>query len=403
MHEKLSAKEAAALLGVSLASLYSYVSRGLLRSYEVTGQRQHFYARDQVLHLAARRRDARHGGYRAESAIHWGAPLLETTISQIERGQLFYRGHDAIRLSDTLTIEEVAFLLWNCDQEDLDLDRGVRVSAAMATVLGALPSSTEAWRRLMTLMPLIAMRTEAKSATTLTPKGQHICLLRLMSAVVLNTAYSRRPIHLQIAKAWKVKPKEQSLIRMILVLLAEHELNASSFVVRCVASTGASCVDAITAGLGALSGPRHGGGSAAVRELLLSIEQSPRLQDKKIAEFMSKNVDLLGFGHPLYADGDPRARKLFEALAEISQTKEQLHQGLEVIGKIATQCGHQPNLDAALALTVWSLNWPSEAAAILFMLGRSVGWIAHFLEQSQTDAMIRPRSRYVGNYLDNVK
>lgn len=118
MNEDLSASEAARILGVSLSTLYSYVSRGLLPSMDSGTSRRKRYPQEAVLRLAARKGDAKRGGQAAVAAMHWGLPVLETHISQIANGRLLYRGVDAAALAQHATMEAAAVLLWNEGQAD---------------------------------------------------------------------------------------------------------------------------------------------------------------------------------------------------------------------------------------------------------------------------------------------
>jgi citrate synthase len=176
-------------------------------------------------------------------------------------------------------------------------------------------------------------------------------------------------------------------VRRALVLLADHELNASTFAVRVAASTGASLSASVLAGLAALSGPRHGAHYLRVRAFLdeaevLGVRATVRRR-------LQQGVAIPGFGHPLYADGDPRARAL---LARIALS------GLEAeaVAAVDEAAGVPPNVDFALCALTRAAGLPPEAPFGLFAVGRCAGWIAHALEQHGAGALIRPRARYVG-------
>ena len=196
-------------------------------------------------------------------------------------------------------------------------------------------------------------------------------------------------IHNRLALAWGQGPggPGADLIRRILVLVADHELNASAFAARVAASTGASLAAASLAGLATLSGPRHGGATAAVRSFTGEAAQlGPRAA---IANRLAEDRLLPGFGHPLYPDGDPRARALldrFTAPAEL----QALRQAVEA------EAGLAPNIDFALMAVCETLRLPADAPFALFAVARCAGWIAHAMEQAGAGALIRPRARYVG-------
>ncbi len=190
------------------------------------------------------------------------------------------------------------------------------------------------------------------------------------------------------------------LIRQALVLLADHELNASTYVARAVASTGASPYAVVIAGLSALSGPRHGG-AAAVCEALIAAFLNSRDPLAALGERMGRAESIPGFGHPLYPEGDPRARSLLDALgATLPERRAQVIQALAE--RAAAYMGAAPSIDFALGALAAGLELPRGTALGLFMVARSVGWIAHAIEQSATGTLIRPRARYVGPLPESI-
>jgi citrate synthase len=195
------------------------------------------------------------------------------------------------------------------------------------------------------------------------------------------------PAHLRFAAAWGLDADGADLVRRTLVLLADHELNASTFAARVAASTGASLSAACLAGLSALSGPLHGGMAARVEAFVEEAER--RDASQAVSARLARGAAMPGFGHPLYPDGDPRAAALLSAftapalLAELRTTTE-------------TATGLQPNIDFALVSLARTLKLPPDAPFILFATARSAGWMAHAIEQLQTGRLIRPRARYVG-------
>jgi len=217
-------------------------------------------------------------------------------------------------------------------------------------------------------------------------------ILRLLVATMLNTLPSAEPLHLQIAKAWAPEHKHAAdLIRRALVLLADHELNASTFTVRCAASTGLNLYDAIIAGLAALKGPRHGGAGVLASRLVRT------LIDNDVAPVIRERVALgerfAGFGHGVYKRGDPRAISLLDALTRAGAARKFTK---EVPQSIAEATGEFVNIDYALAVLVHSLRLSAGSELTLFAMARAVGWIAHASEQLQHGRLIRPRARYVG-------
>ena len=217
-------------------------------------------------------------------------------------------------------------------------------------------------------------------------------ILRLLVATMLNAEASAEPLHLQIARAWAGDNKHApDLIRRALVLLADHELNASTFTARCAASTGLNLYDAIIAGLAALKGPKHGGAGVLASRLVKTLIDHD--VEPVIRERVALGERFAGFGHGVYKRGDPRAQSLLDALARAGAPRKFTR---EVPERIAEATGEFVNIDYALAVLVHSLRLPSGSELALFAMARSVGWIAHASEQLQHGKLIRPRARYVG-------
>lgn len=404
MNNDLSAAEAARILGISLATLYSYVSRGWLTPCSAPtampagtpAVRSKRYPRDAVLHLAARKADAKRGGHLAAAAMHWGVPVLETQISRIADGCLHYRGHDALALADTATLEDVAAILWDDAQDDHFRAAAPVLPQGRFASLRALGAGMAPLERALALLPLLAQASLPSDAGA----GRFLSgtvLMRLLAAVLLDREPCALPLHLQVAHAWGVDARQAELIRAALVLLADHDLNTSTFTVRCVASTGASLAAALVGGLAALSGPGHGGGCAAARNMLDAALHAPSPM-AVLAEYCAAEAAVEGYGHPLYPAGDPRASYLMARLARDVPCAPRLATILALCAQGASIKASPANADLALAALELAGSWPAHAGITLFALARSAGWIAHAAEQAASGALIRPRSRYVGRY-----
>jgi citrate synthase len=207
-------------------------------------------------------------------------------------------------------------------------------------------------------------------------------ILAELVAAVTGTRSEDGPVHAQLAAHWRLDPIGADLVRRCLVLLADHELNASTFVARCVASTGASPYAAVSAALGALSGHRHGGASSRVEAAFHELKAGgdPIMA---MAGRLFRGEEVPSIGHPLYPDGDPRAVAILYALSVIVPHSRRL-------------VGRQPNVDFALGAATTALELPQGAALSLFVIGRTVGWIAHAIEQYESGVLIRPRAHYTG-------
>ena len=197
----------------------------------------------------------------------------------------------------------------------------------------------------------------------------------------------RQPLHRRFARGWKQTAAVAELLRTAMVLLADHELTSSAFAARIAASAGASLPACLLAGLATLSGPLHGDASGRVQALFSDVERLG--EDEVVAHYLSTGLPLPGFGHHLYPDGDPRAAALL-ALFEPPQVIARF------IEKVTQLTGLQPNIDVALAALVAHHRLPADAAFGLFATARSVGLLAHCMEQLAVPQVIRPRGRYVG-------
>ncbi|MET3178472.1 UNVERIFIED_ORG: citrate synthase [Variovorax guangxiensis] len=375
----LPAAEALELMQVRPQTLYASVSRGRIRAKpDAADPRRSLYHRDDVQRIAARARGRRSSETVASEAIQWGEPVLASAVSTVAEGRLLYRGQDACVLAGHATLEEVAGLLWESPSP--------RFAASSAV---ALPDTQAA--------PLQAglLALASRAATDLPSRGRSRSVLQAEAAdaigaladALLGAAPARDvPLHMRLASAWR-RPRAADDLRRALVLLADHELNASTFAARVTASTGASVSACLLTGLSTLTGPLHGGASAAVQALMRSAAAIGA--EAAVREWLAHDRPLAAFGHPLYPQGDARCRALLAnielppAFGELRDIGEKL-------------LGDAVNIDFALAALAAVHKLPAGAPLTLFALARTVGWTAHVLEQQATGQLIRPRARYTG-------
>ena len=386
----IDAGEAVERLGVSRATLYAYVSRGLVRAVPDAGDpRRSLYSAADVDGLVTRKRRGRKPERIAASTLDWGVPVLTSHITRIEGGRLSYRGYDALELAATASFEAVATLLWGCGDSDPFAAPMPAVGGAWDELTGLMAARPlpERCTALLPLMPGASATLWRREPRLIWPTGA--ALLRTMAAAAVGRAPSTTPIAKVLAGAWGLDPGHASVdhLRAALVLLADHELNASAFAVRVVASTGASLAAALAGGLAALSGPRHGGTTSLVEILFDEIERTGDA-GRVVDERLWRGDLLPGFDHPLYPDGDPRAVTLLGRLPPDAQ-RDALIAAVGALGK-------RPNVDFALVSLRRALGLPRGAAFTLFAVGRTAGWIAHALEQLEDGRLIRPRARYDG-------
>lgn len=391
----ISSTEAARRLGVSAATLYAYVSRGMLRSEAVEGRRERRYRADDVARLKRQRDVGRKAESIAAHALDFGTPVLESALTLIEDGRLFYRGHDATRLARSMSLEQVAQLLWECDDRPFAPTNLPPLSAALRAAWTAIPtlSTTDAC---LVLLPAAARWDHpswVEDRGAMLETGVRI--LRLLTAAVTRESASPLPAHERLAAAWNVPTSLSPLLRAALVLSADHEFNASTFAARVVASTGANLYGCTIAGLAAIGGPRHGGSTRRVSVMLDELARAPT-PASELTRRLELPEPLPGFGHPLYSDGDVRASTLLALLREALPQSPELAFSDRIATCVEKTSGLKPNIDFATVTLQRALALPKDSALTLFLLGRTVGWIAHALEQAAHGGLIRPRARYVG-------
>jgi citrate synthase len=383
----LTARQAADRLGIKLDTLYAYVSRGRLRSVTVPGSRERRYRVEDVealLNLRAGERLPR--GIDSEALM----PVIASSICLIEEGRFYYRGRDAVGLSDVFTLEEVAALLWRAEAGVGTLDE-----IGSDLLSGTVPASglIEACQ-----IRLAELADKDLPALDLTRGGVIRTgwgIVHQLVACVAAAPPSLDLIHHRLAAAWHLDEGGADILRRCLVLIADHELNASTFVARCVASTGATPYAVVGAALSALSGRRHGGETARAEALFieLSREHDPMTL---MAGRLARDERLPGFGQFLYPAGDPRAVAILAGLARAVPKAAYAPIGAAAAAGLRLT-GVHPNVDFGLAAAATGLGLPRSAALGMFIIGRTVGWIAHAIEQYESATLIRPRARYTGS------
>lgn len=362
-------------LGVKPGTLYAYVSRGWIRAVsDPSDSRRSLYAASDIQALIDRRRRPRKRAEIAAGTIAWGEPIIESSISTIADGKLFFGDDDASVLCETYSLEDIAAHHWRSfptepaisvvgDETADVLTPKSRAFYYLAQLAGTCPSSQG--------QPRNALTREARN------------ILAGFADALLGAALPG-PIHQKIAAAWDLPTVQADAVRQVLVLISDHELNASTFAVRVAASTGASLSSSLLAGLCALSGPLHGDAS---EEALVFFSKIMAASDPSevIDEMLMRHKIIPGMGHNLYPDGDVRAKRIFD----IIKPSEFVTQ------RIAACCrarGEEPNVDMAIAVMAHMFGLPSQACFSIFALGRLTGWLAHAMEQAESGQLIRPRA-----------
>lgn len=396
----LTAADAAARLGVQTATLYAYVSRGLVRSAGGADGRQRRYHAADIERLAERKAQRRDPGRAAQKALNAGMPVMDSGIALLTDQALYYRGHDVVRLAHERTVEEVAALIWTGS-----------LDGEVPGLTGRLPGDCSRWLRslnsyerieaMQVLLPMAGAgdlaaydrRPEAMAAT-----GARI--LRLLATAAAGCVHKGGVVE-GLQQAWaRRRPGVVPLLHAALILCADHELNASAFTARCVASTGATPYAAVGAGLAALSGPRHGGSAHRVAALL---DEAAAVGAKEaVARRLRQGEGMPGFGHVVYSGLDPRAGALFELLQARFPKDRQLALGRAVADEVGAVLGQQANIDLALGVLMRLMGRSPGDGVAFFGVGRSIGWIGHVMEEYARGELIRPRARYTGPLPEGV-
>jgi citrate synthase len=416
----LSTAQAARRLGVKPETLYAYVSRGLLASVRGPDGRASVFDPVEIDRLATR---PRRGG-----APRTAAFAVQTRLTDIRDGRLLYRGVDATVLAGREPFEAVARWLWIGVLDPTEFHAPAPVVSLARQLANAAPPTARAVDRLRAAVvgvaaadPLRAdLRPDAVAATAATllaavvdglptrgldapevdPVPAGVGLPR--DAAGRHHEHAARPgSGLLARRLWpKLAPAPPApgavdLLDAALVLLADHDLAASTLAARIAASVRAHPYAVVAAGLAALDGPLHGGGSAPVHRALVEAEHEGCAA--VLSRLLAEGRKLPGFGQFLYPDGDPRARALLDRLAETPPHPARWERVTEFLAASARGTPIPPNIDFALAALSYTAGMPADAGEAVFALGRTAGWIAHAAEEyAEEPHRFRPQSVYIG-------
>ena len=398
----LTTEEVARRLGVKKATVYAYVSRGLLGSRRNADGKESLFAEPDVAAFVASRK--RPGAVPDAPAIHTG-------ITLITGDELFYRGHNARTLAGTVSFESVVTLLWTAKLAHVPVQPDPELRALAEAVTALLPANARSTDRLRVTVAAIAAADRLRFDTTpaaVIARGRTI----LGTMVAALPVRAHPPDGPALADALWCRltdraptPAGVAALNAALVLLADHDLAASTFAARVAASTRAHPYAVVQAGLAALDGPLHGAASDLVFGLLTEVMRS-RDAVGAIAGRLRADGWVAGFGQPLYPAGDPRAAILLGMLAESPATAESPAAAGEwavraamadATAAMARHSGAAPNIDFALAAFALLNGMDADAGETIFAVARTAGWIAHALEEyADEPSRFRPSGRYSG-------
>lgn len=391
----ITATEAVNLLGIKKATLYSYVSRNKKKNKIKTidspiNKKKKLYSFNDIIALVEKKK-AESAELISKESLNWGKPVLETKISHIENSMLYYKSYSIeFLVKKKYNFEQVASYLWtgefnkenlffydtNIQHESLNYNRN-DIQIFLAEL-----DKKDLGVRLEQNIPLLGSK-----------------IIQIIVNGITNN-YTSEEIHIKLATFFCPENKKaQDLIKIALIIIADHELNASSFTARVVASTKANLYQILIAGLSALSGYKHGSNTYKVAEMFDDLSKN-FLFKENLRRRLDRGDELVGFGHKLYANGDPRAEILLKAIEKVLSQDKKYYKKYEVVKAIKWHCTdllkEKPNIDFALYSLAYLLDKPADFSFFLFMLGRMAGWIAHAIEEYSRNELIRPRADYKG-------
>jgi citrate synthase len=350
-----------------------------------------------------------------------GIVAAQSSISSIIDGVLTYRGYDIDDLAENASFEEVVYLLWHgklptqaeLDQLIKDLNANAAVPAPVIEQMKLYPKDTNSMAALRTAVSSLALYDP--EANDMSPEANLRKAIKLQAKIPsIVAAFARirngqEPLaskgysSIEANFLYQLTGKEPDKVAIealdkALVLHADHELNASTFAARVTVATLTDIYSGITSAIGTLKGPLHGGANEAVMAMLEEIGTYENIESY-INEKLEKKEKIMGFGHRVYKNGDPRAKhlqKMSLELGKITDNMKWYNMSIKIEEMVTGQKGLKPNVDFYSASVYTSLEIPRDLFTPIFAISRTSGWTAHMLEQYADNRLIRPRAEYVG-------
>jgi citrate synthase len=352
-----------------------------------------------------------------------GVVVDVTAVSMVnaDTNSLTYRGYPVQELAASCSFEEVAYLIWHAElPTSAQLEEFTRAERALRTVdptvfdvLAALPVDCHPMDVLRTAVSVIGASDLTFEDTSVAANLDRS--LSLMAKLPSIVAFDQRRRHghgpiapdvelgfaanfLQMCFGSVPEPEIVAAFEVSLILYAEHGFNASTFTGRVVTSTMSDLYSAVTAAIGALKGPLHGGANEAVMYMLLEIEE-PDKAAQWIHDALARKAKIMGFGHRVYKHGDSRVPTMAKSLEKVAALKEAdklMALYAAVQEAMLTEKNIHPNLDFPTGPAYYLMGFDIPVFTPLFVLSRITGWTAHIIEQQNSNSLIRPLSKYVG-------
>ncbi|MBX2995039.1 MAG: citrate synthase [Bdellovibrionaceae bacterium] len=352
-----------------------------------------------------------------------GIVACTTAISSIQGNTLSYRGFTIEDLAQNSTFEETAFLLWNdrlptaaeLEKIKTDLATEATLSPEFISALKAMPSKgvhPMAWLRTAVSM-MAHWDQDAQDNSPEANQRKAVRLTAKMGAIVCAFEAIRNgkePVQPKKDKslAWNfmsmlkggAEPKADhvKIFDTCLILHADHELNCSAFATRVTTSSLSDLHSAIVSAIGALKGPLHGGANEQVMLMLKRIGTIEKAQ-QFVKDALNAKEKVMGIGHRVYKDGDPRAailRKISDKLTKESGEHHLYEMSILIDDTMYKEKGLMPNVDFYSATVYYSMGIPIDLYTPIFAVSRIAGWCAHAMEQYEKNRIYRPRGKWTG-------
>lgn len=350
-----------------------------------------------------------------------GVVACSTGISSIVGATLNYRGYTIEDLAANSTFEEVTYLLWNNKlptKSELakfseTLRKEMELPSPLVEVLKSLPTNVHPMAWLRSAVSILSLwDSEAQDSSPEANVRKSIRMTAKMGTLVslFERIRKNQPVikpHASKSLAWNFfftltgKEPDEEIVKVFdtcLILHADHELNCSAFAVRVTASSLSDIYSAVVSGIGALKGPLHGGANEQVMLMLKQIGTNEKAREW-VKTALSNKEKVMGFGHRVYKNGDPRAKILAQMSQQLTAKMGEAHwfeMSKLIDDTVQSEKGLLPNVDFYSATVYYAMGIPIDLYTPIFAVSRISGWCAHIMEQWQNNRIYRPRGHWVG-------
>lgn len=404
--------EALRLLGVKRSTLYTYVSRGWIRSFPLNEGRKHVFSREDIERMLTRSMSRAGAAARAESTMRYGEPVITTRITEITLEGPRYRGRLALDLArQGSAFESVTALLWTGAWPDEQLrwpaDHPAFHPEDLVKAIGSDNVHNNFLESLACMVLALGVHTGSNhdllSENTF-DAGRKI--IQLMTGLLGFLSPRRRftPVRAgeslasSMTRALGVETTDETryTLNAMMVLCADYELAPANFTARVVASSGSDLHACVAAGLCAHAGSVTGQICKKLTELLLD-NASRQSLERRLETVRKFGVKIYGFNHPLYPKGDPRADWMIDLARRLKPRSRVAQNAIWFLERLREDCHMYPGLPAGLVALEIALNLPRHSAPAIWGIARTAGQIAHVIEQRHAGFVLRPRARFVSS------